>query len=364
MARVFLSAPYMGGNEERYVKEVFESNYIAPLGEFVDRFEQSIKDYCQISNALALNSATAGLHLALRTLGIGDGDVVLASTFTFAASVNPIMYERCEPVFIDSDESWNLSPKLLKQAIIKSPKKPKALILTHLYGQAAKIDEILEICKNDDIKVIEDAAEALGGFYGNKALGTFGDAGVYSFNGNKIITTSGGGMLVSNDEKLVAKARYYSTQAREPLLHYEHLDYGYNYRLSNVLGAIGVGQMEVLKSRVERKRQIFDIYSNLLSDVAEFMPEIPNSYGNRWLTTLLFKEKNSHLKVIEALNKNDIESRPLWKPMHLQPVFKGAKCVVDGTSEEYFSRGICLPSGANMSDELVEKIASIVRSAL
>ena len=260
MARVFLSAPYMGGNEERYVKEVFESNYIAPLGEFVDRFEQSIKDYCQISNALALNSATAGLHLALRTLGIGDGDVVLASTFTFAASVNPIMYERCEPVFIDSDESWNLSPKLLKQAIIKSPKKPKALILTHLYGQAAKIDEILEICKNEDIKVIEDAAEALGGFYDNKALGTFGDAGVYSFNGNKIITTSGGGMLVSNDEKLVAKARYYSTQAREPLLHYEHLDYGYNYRLSNVLGAIGVGQMEVLKSRVERKRQILDIY--------------------------------------------------------------------------------------------------------
>ena len=364
MPRIFLSAPYMGDNEERYVKEVFESNYIAPLGEFVDRFEQSIKDYCQISNALALNSATAGLHLALRTLGIGDGDVVLASTFTFAASVNPIMYERCEPVFIDSDESWNLSPKLLKQAIIKSPKKPKALILTHLYGQAAKIDEILEICKNEDIKVIEDAAEALGGFYDNKALGTFGDAGVYSFNGNKIITTSGGGMLVSNDEKLVAKARYYSTQAREPLLHYEHLDYGYNYRLSNVLGAIGVGQMEVLKSRVERKRQIFDIYSNLLSDVAEFMPEIPNSYGNRWLTTLLFKEKHSHLKVIEALNKNDIESRPLWKPMHLQPVFKGTKCVVDGTSEEYFSRGICLPSGANMSDELVEKIASIVRSAL
>lgn len=364
MARVFLSAPYMGGNEQKYIKEVFDSNYIAPLGEFVDRFEQSIKDYCQIQNALALNSATAGLHLALRSFGIKDGDVVLASTFTFAASVNPIMYERCEPIFIDCDESWNLSPKLLKEAIAKSPKKPKALILTHLYGQASKMNEIVEICQNENIKLIEDAAEALGGFYDKKALGTFGDAGVYSFNGNKIITTSGGGMLVSKDPNFIAKARYYSTQAREPLLHYEHLDYGYNYRLSNVLGAIGVGQMEVLQDRVERKRQIFDIYSNLLKDIAEFMPEIPNSRGNRWLTTLLFKEKNKHLKVIEALNKHDIESRPLWKPMHLQSVFKGAKCIVDGTSEDYFSRGVCLPSGADMSDELVEKVANIVRSAL
>lgn len=364
MARVFLSAPYMGGNEQKYIKEVFDSNYIAPLGEFVDRFENSIKDYCGVPNALALNSATAGLHLALRTLGIKDGDVVLASSFTFAASVNPIMYERCEPVFIDCDESWNLSPNLLKKAIASSSKKPKALILTHLYGQAAKMNEIVEICQNENIKLIEDAAEALGGFYEGKALGTFGDAGVYSFNGNKIITTSGGGMLVSNDANLIAKARYFSTQAREPLLHYEHLDYGYNYRLSNVLGAIGVGQMEVLEARVERKRQIFEIYSNLLGDVAEFMPEIPNSKGNRWLTTLLFKEKGAHLRVIEALNKFDIESRPLWKPMHLQPVFKGVKCVIDGTSEDYFGRGICLPSGADMSDELVEKVASIVRGVL
>ena len=364
MARVFLSAPYMGDNELKYVNEAFKSNYIAPLGEFVDRFENSIKDYTKSPNAVALSSATAGLHLALRVLKIGDGDAVLASSFTFAASVNPIMYERCEPIFIDCDESWNLSPKLLKDAINKSDKKPKALIITHLYGQAAKMDEIVEICAENNIAIIEDAAEALGGFYKGKALGTIGDIGVYSFNGNKIITTGGGGMLVSHDANIANKARYYSTQAREPLLHYEHLDYGYNYRLSNVLGAIGVGQMEVLQDRVERKRQIFDIYSNLLKDIAEFMPEIPNSRGNRWLTTLLFKEKNKHLKVIEALNKHDIESRPLWKPMHLQPVFKGAKCIVDGTSEDYFSRGICLPSGADMSDELVEKVANIVRNAL
>ncbi|AHE94683.1 TPA: UDP-N-acetylbacillosamine transaminase [Campylobacter fetus subsp. venerealis] len=364
MARVFLSPPFMGGNEEKYVKEVFKSNYIAPLGEYVNKFEDSIKNYSGAKSALALNSGTAGLHLALRVIGVKDADVVLASSFTFAASVNPIMYERCIPMFIDCDESWNLSPKLLKEAIKNAPKKPKALIVTHLYGQAAKMNEILEICKNEDIKVIEDAAEALGGFYEDKALGTLGDIGVYSFNGNKIITTSGGGMLISNDENLVAKARYLSTQAREPLLHYEHLDYGYNYRLSNVLGAIGFGQMEVLASRVKRKREIFEIYKNLLEDCCEFMPEVANSRGNRWLTTLLFKEKNAHLKVIEALNKNDIESRPLWKPMHMQPVFKDTLRVVDGTSENYFNRGICLPSGADMSDDMIGKVAGIVRKSL
>ncbi|PPB65880.1 UDP-N-acetylbacillosamine transaminase [Campylobacter hyointestinalis] len=364
MARVFLSPPFMGGNEEKYVKKVFESNYIAPLGEYVNKFEESIKNYTKTKSALALNSATAGLHLSLRVLGIKDGDVVLGSSFTFAASINPIMYERCIPVFIDSDESWNISPELLKSAIKKSPKKPKAVIVTHLYGQAAKMKEILEICKNENIKVIEDAAEALGAFYEDKAVGTLGDIGVYSFNGNKIITTSGGGMLVSNDEKLVEKARYYSTQAREPLIHYEHLDYGYNYRLSNVLGAIGVGQMEVLSKRVERRREIFEIYKNLLGDQCEFMPEVANSKGNRWLTTLLFKEKNRHLKVIEALNENDIESRPLWKPMHMQPMFKDALSIVGGTSEDYFGRGICLPSGSDMSDDCVERVANIVRSVL
>lgn len=364
MARVYLAAPFMGGSELDNIKKAFDSNYIAPLGAFVDGFEKAIKDYSKSPNALALSSGTAALHLALRVLGIKDGDSVLASSFTFAASVNPILYERCEPILIDCDESWNLSPELLKKAIIDAPKKPKALIVTHLYGAAAKMDEICAICDENNIALIEDAAEALGASYKGKALGAFGIFGAYSFNGNKIITCGGGGMLISPDEAKLAKARYYSTQAREPLLHYEHLDYGYNYRLSNILGAIGCGQMEVLADRVRRKREIFELYKKLLGGVGDFMPELENSVSNRWLTTLVFREKNAHLKVIEALNKEDIESRPLWKPMHMQPVFKGAKAVVDGTSEDLFSRGICLPSGADMSDALVEKVANIVKKAL
>lgn len=365
MARVFLSPPNMSGNELEYVKKVFESNYIAPLGEYVDRFEESVKNYTKAKYALALNSGTAALHLALRVLGIKDGDVVLGSSFTFMASLNPIFYERCIPVLIDCDESWNLSPKLLKEAILKSPKKPKALIVTHLYGSAAKMDEILEICAENEILVIEDAAEALGGEYKGKSLGTFGIFGALSFNGNKIITTSGGGMLISYDEKLLKKARYYSTQAREPLVHYEHLDYGYNYRLSNVLGAIGVGQMEGLAKKVERKREIFEKYKQVLKGLnLEFMPEIDDSKSNRWLTTLLFEKENVHLKVIEALSKADIESRPLWKPMHLQPVFSGALSVVNGTSENYFNRGICLPSGSDMSDNTIDRVCEIIKSTI
>lgn len=360
MTRVFLSLPDMGGNELEYVKDVFASNYIAPLGDFVNKFEDSLKKYCGVKNALALNSGTAALHLALRVFDIKDGDVVLASSFTFAASVNPILYERCVPVLVDCDESWNLSPKLLKKAIKNSPKKPKALIITHLYGQAAKMDEIMEICDEENIIVIEDAAEALGGFYKNIALGNIGKVGALSFNGNKIITTGGGGMLISDDEEALQKARYYSTQAREPLLHYEHKDYGYNYRLSNVLGAIGVGQMEVLEKRVNKKREIFSKYHELLNEF-EFMPEIDGSRGNRWLTTLLFHKKDFHLKVIDALSKADIESRPLWKPMHMQPVFKDSLSFVDGTSEDMFSRGICLPSGTTLSDNEICKISDIIK---
>ncbi|NLY03916.1 MAG: aminotransferase DegT [Campylobacter sp.] len=363
MARIFLSPPDMGANELEYVKKVFESNYIAPLGEYVDRFEQSVRIQTKAKYSLALNSGTAALHLALKVLDIKNGDVVLGSSFTFIASLNPIFYERCTPVLIDCDESWNLSPVLLKKAISKSPKKPKALILTHLYGSSAKMSEILEICANENIVLIEDAAEALGAKYKEQSLGTFGKFGAYSFNGNKIITTSGGGMLVSSDEELLKKARYYSTQAREAFVHYEHLDYGYNYRLSNVLGAIGVGQMENLEDKVIKKREIFDKYrSNLKSLNLEFMPEIEYSKSNRWLTTLLFSKKGTHLKVIEALDKADIESRPLWKPMHLQPVFKGAKAVVDGRSEEYFNRGICLPSGTSISDNQIDKVCEIIKS--
>jgi len=363
--KIFLSPPNMGGKEQEYVKKAFESNYIAPLGEFVDKFEASVCAYCGAKAALALNSGTSALHLMLHAAGIKDGDVIMASSFTFMASVNPILYERCEPIFIDCDESWNLSPKLLKKAIKTADKKPKALIVTHLYGQAAKMSEIMEICENENILVFEDAAEALGGFYKGKALGTIAKAGALSFNGNKIITTSGGGMLISDDEEFVRKARFYSTQAREPQLHYEHKDYGYNYRLSNILGAIGCGQMEVLPKRVERKREVFEIYRNLLSNLnVEFMPEIDASKGNRWLTTLVFDKPNLHLKVIDALAKNEIESRPLWKPMHIQPIFKGAKAVIDGTSEDLFSRGICLPSGSDLKDEQIAQICDIIKAAV
>uniref|UniRef100_UPI00261A248B UDP-N-acetylbacillosamine transaminase n=1 Tax=uncultured Campylobacter sp. TaxID=218934 RepID=UPI00261A248B len=353
---------HMSGKEQEYINEVFKSNYIAPLGEYVNKFEASVANYAGAQDALALNSGTSAIHLALRVLGIGAGDVVLASTFTFMASVSPILYQGATPVFVDSDESWNLSPELLKKAIANSPKKPKALVVTHLYGQAAKMKEICEICEQENIAVVEDAAEALGGFYNGKALGTFGRLGAYSFNGNKIITTSGGGMLVGEKE-LVEKARFYSTQAREPFLHYEHKDYGYNYRLSNVLGAIGTAQMEVLEQRVIKKREIFEKYQKELPEL-EFMPEIANSRGNRWLTTALFKEKGAHLRVIDALAKENIESRPLWKPMHMQPVFEGALAFTDGTSEEMFARGICLPSGTAMGDEEFARVVKIVKENL
>ena len=362
MQRIFLSPPHMSGKEQEYINEVFKSNYIAPLGEYVNKFEASVANYAGAPDALALNSGTSAIHLALRVLGIGAGDVVLASTFTFMASVSPILYQGATPVFVDSDESWNLSPELLKKAIANSPKKPKALVVTHLYGQAAKMKEICEICEQENIAVVEDAAEALGGFLNGKALGTFGRLGAYSFNGNKIITTSGGGMLVGEKE-LVEKARFYSTQAREPFLHYEHKDYGYNYRLSNVLGAIGTAQMEVLEQRVIKKREIFEKYKKELPEL-EFMPEIANSRGNRWLTTALFKEKGAHIRVIEALAKENIESRPLWKPMHMQPVFEGALAFTDGTSEEMFARGICLPSGTAMGDEEFARVVKIVKENL
>lgn len=362
MQRIFLSPPHMSGKEQEYINEVFKSNYIAPLGEYVNKFEASVSNYAGAPDALALNSGTSAIHLALRVLGIGAADAVLASTFTFMASVSPILYQGATPIFIDSDESWNLSPELLKKAIANSPKKPKVLVVTHLYGQAAKMKEICEICERENIAVVEDAAEALGGFLNGKALGTFGRLGAYSFNGNKIITTSGGGMLVGEKE-LVEKARFYSTQAREPFLHYEHKDYGYNYRLSNVLGAIGTAQMEVLEQRVIKKREIFEKYKKELAEL-EFMPEIANSRGNRWLTTALFKEKGAHLRVIDALAKENIESRPLWKPMHMQPVFEGALAFTDGTSEEMFARGICLPSGTAMQDEELARVVKIVKENL
>lgn len=379
--RFFLSPPHMGGNELKYIEEVFKSNYIAPLGEFVNRFEESVKDYAQCENALALNSATAALHLALRVAGVEQDDIVLASSFTFIASVAPICYLKAKPVFIDCDETFNIDIDLLKLAIKESEKKPKALILTHLYGNAAKMDEIVQICEKENIILIEDAAEALGSFYKGRALGTFGEFGAYSYNGNKIITTSGGGMLIGKDKQKIERARFYSTQARENCLHYEHLDYGYNYRLSNVLGAIGVAQMEVLEQRVLKKREIYEWYKEFLGDSFVFLDELGNSRSNRWLSTALIdfdkNEMNAYQKCIEIsqkdlilhpkisklitdLQKEQIETRPLWKAMHTQEVFKGAKAYVNGNSEFFFKKGICLPSGTAMSKDNVREISELI----
>jgi len=365
MNRIFLSPPHMSGKEQHYIAEVFESNYIAPLGAFVDQFEALVCNYTHTTHALATNTATAALHLALQVLGVGTGDFVLASSFTFIGSVNAILYQNAYPVFIDSDESWNLSPLLLKKAIVKAPKKPKALIVTHLYGQMAKMDEIMEICRNEGIFVIEDAAESLGATLHGKQSGTFGDMGIYSFNGNKILSTSGGGMLVSNNEGWIAKAKFLATQAKEPCLYYEHKEFGYNYRMSNVLAAIGVAQMEVLRERVHRRREIFNQYREQLGmyEEIEFMPEIPKSNGNRWLTTLTFKYTDP-MKIIEALEDAGIESRLLWKPMHLQPLFKDALSIEDGTSEKLFKHGICLPSGSNLKNNDILRVCDTVIKVL
>jgi UDP-N-acetylbacillosamine transaminase len=364
--RIFLSAPHMSGNELKYIEKVFESNYIAPLGVYVNKFEESIKEYTKAKNALAVTSGTAAIHLALRVLGVGKDDDVLASTFTFIGSVNAILYQGANPIFIDSDEeSWNLSPKLLNKYLCECTKKPKALVVTHLYGQCANIEKIADICNLHGVYLIEDAAESLGATYKGKHTGTFGDFGIYSFNGNKILTTSGGGMLVSSNKEWIEKAKFYSTQAKEPFIHYEHLEYGYNYRMSNVLAAIGVGQMEVIEDRVLKKREIYEWYKEFLADVQEisFMPELENSRGNRWLTAMTFKNTDYN-KIMKALEEINVESRPLWKPMHIQPLFKDAKSFVDGTSEYLYNHGLCVASSTTMVKEDVKKICIMIKQNL
>ena len=361
--RLFLSPPHMGPNERRYVDEVFESNYIAPLGTFIDRFEKSICDFTDTKAAAAVSSGTAAIHLALRLAGIKEGDKVLASTFTFIGSVAPILYQKAEPIFVDSDESWNADPKLVEEAIKKE--RPKAFVLTHLYGQSAKMDEIAQICKHYGVTLIEDAAESLGATLHGRLTGTYGRFGIYSFNGNKIITTSGGGMLVSDDETAIAHAKKLATQAKEPEIWYEHQELGYNYRMSNVLAAIGVGQMEVLPKRIEKKRKLFEWYQEALGDIAEidWMPEIPGSCGTRWLTTITLK-RTDPMKIIQSLEANNIESRPLWKPMHLQPLFEGVKIYGGKMSERLFKSGICLPSGTQMLQDDVERVTSIIKECV
>ena len=359
--RIYLSPPHMSGYEQQMVNDVFESNWIAPLGPHVDAFEKEMAEYVGTAGALALSSGTAAIHLALRLLGAEQGDIVFCSTLTFIASVNPVLYQGAEPVFIDSEpDSWNMSPLALSKAFLAAERNgrlPKAVIIVNLYGQSADMIPLLEICNHYRVPVIEDAAESLGATYRNKASGTWGKFGTYSFNGNKIITTSGGGMLVSDDIEALNKARFWATQARDPAPWYQHSEMGYNYRMSNVLAAIGRGQLQVLEDRVRIRRGIFERYQKNLSKIngVGFMPEAPYGRHNRWLSVMTVDSQKCGLtptQIIAELESQNIESRPVWKPMHLQPLFDSCPYITHGNksiADQLFETGICLPSGSSLS---------------
>ncbi|WJH32319.1 aminotransferase class I/II-fold pyridoxal phosphate-dependent enzyme [Paenibacillus sp. CC-CFT747] len=360
--KIYLSSPHMSGKERDYVTEAFDSNWIAPLGPHVDAFEKELAAFVDVEAAAAVSSGTAALHLALRLLGVTKGDRVFCSTLTFVASANPILYQGAEPVFLDSEPgTWNLSPSALERALQdakRSGRLPKAVIVVNLYGQSARMDEIVALCRSYGVPLVEDAAESLGSEYRGKASGTFGTFGIYSFNGNKIITTSGGGMLVSNDAEAMGKARFLATQARDPAPHYQHSETGYNYRMSNVLAGIGRAQLEVLPDRVNARRAVFERYRRELASVPgiRFMPELEGTRSNRWLTALTLEEEaeGTVQDLLGMMAEENIEARPVWKPLHLQPVFRGARYYThtekENVAERLFERGICLPSGSNMSE--------------
>lgn len=367
--RIYLSPPHMSGEEMKYIQEAFDTNWIAPLGANVDGFEKDIAEYIGISYATALTTCTAAIHLALKYLGVGHGDIVFCSSFTFAGTCNPITYLGATPVFIDCDENtWNLSPAALKKAYEKYP-NPKAIIVVNLYGQCADFDEIREITSKNNTPIIEDAAESLGATYKGKQSGTLGDIAVFSFNGNKIITTSGGGMLVSEDKAVIEKVKFWATQARDPAPHYEHTEIGNNYRLSNVLAGIGRGQMTMLDQKIAKKHHIYNYYKKAFEGIKdiELMPLADFGKSNCWLTAITLKEGSAvkPLDIIHALEKDKIESRPLWKPMHLQPVF--SHCDFFATydtkvvCEDLFKRGLCLPSDTQMTDEDLDRVISTVK---
>ncbi|WP_305793597.1 DegT/DnrJ/EryC1/StrS aminotransferase family protein [Jeotgalicoccus sp. S0W5] len=374
-SRILLSSPHMGGAEQKYVQEAFDTNWIAPLGNNVNQFENQVKEFTGSKSACALSSGTAGIHIALDILGVGQGDIVFCSSLTFIASANPIVYLGAKPVFIDSDlESWNMSPVALERAFRAYEAKgnlPKAVVVVNLYGQSARMDKILEICNRYNVPVIEDAAESLGAKYKGKMSGTFGKFGVYSFNGNKIITTSGGGMIISDDEEKIQKALKKATQSRDQAIHYQHSEVGYNYRLSNISAGIGRGQMEVLDQRIDEKREIFNRYSDALKDIngIEMMPEMEDTYHNRWLSTMTVDPEMlgvTALEIVEYLGENNIEARPVWKPMHMQPVFEDCEYFSEETdnSKYLYENGICLPSDTKMTEEqqkfVIEKIKEVL----
>lgn len=375
--RILLSSPHMSGKEQHYINQAFETNWIAPLGPNVDAFEREIADYVKMTDAAATSSGTAAIHLALELLGIGKGDIVFCSSLTFIASANPVLYTGATAVFIDSEETtWNMSPVALEKALRDAKEKgrlPKAIIIVNLYGQVAMMDELMKLSEEYGVPVVEDAAESLGALYKEQPSGSFGKFGVFSFNGNKIITTSGGGMLVSNDVEALKKSRFLATQARDPAIHYQHSVVGYNYRLSNILAGVGRAQLQVLDERVNARRAIFDRYVEALSgiDGLNFMPELKDTYGNRWLTTLTLNPQQVKIlpyELIEELGKENIEARPVWKPLHLQPLFKGCVFYAHGAddvvSERLFETGICLPSGSNMSVEQQERVIQKIKQVL
>ncbi|MGB2475670.1 MAG: aminotransferase class I/II-fold pyridoxal phosphate-dependent enzyme [Flavobacteriaceae bacterium] len=366
--KIWLSSPHMGDRELKNVQEAFATNWISPAGPFLAVFEEKLANYCSTKAAVAISSGTAGIHLALRLLDIKPGDTILCQSFTFVGSCNPILYEKATPVFVDSEpDTWNICPQALEEAIIaleQQDQKPKAIIVVHLYGMPAKMKEINSLSIKYNIPIIEDAAEALGSSIDGKACGAFGALGILSFNGNKIITTSGGGALLSNNPDWIDKARFLATQAKDTAPHYEHSQQGYNYRLSNVAAAIGVGQLEVLEQRIAARRENYAFYRQLLDQVEgiTFLDEPQGYKSNRWLSCILIdpsKTKGISRETLRlALEKHNIESRPLWKPMHRQPLFKDAPFYGNGISDRLFDRGLCLPSGSNLTTEQKERIAS------
>ena len=373
MAHIYLASPHMSeeGYEQQYVKEAFDTNWIAPLGKNVNEFEKEMAAYVGAKDAAALSAGSAALHLALKAAGVKAGDIVFCQDLTFSATANPIAYEKAIPVFIDSDyETWNMSPEALERAFEKYP-DVKAVMPVHLYGLPANMDRIMEICKKHGVPVIEDAAESLGTLYHGQYTGTFGDYGAFSFNGNKIITTSGGGMLVCNlpeeqAKERIAKVRFWATQAREKARHYEHKEIGYNYRMSNIVAGIGRGQMKVLDQRIKQKRHIFAYYQEHLGDLEglSFMPLHENERANCWLSVIQLAPdcKVRPLDVMVALEQGDIESRPVWKPMHMQPVFADCDYIDNGkVGESLFENGVCLPSDTKMTDEDLKRICTIIR---
>ena len=375
--RILLSVPHMSGNEMKYINEAFESNWITPLGPNIDAFEKDIAKYVGVKEAVAVSSGTAAIHLALILLNVNKGDTVFCSSLTFVGSVNPILYQGAEPVLIDSEpETWNMSPVALEKALKESVqlnKLPKAVLIVNLFGQSAKMDELVSICNKYDVPIVEDAAESLGSLYKGKASGTFGEFGIYSFNGNKIITTSGGGVLVSNNTEAIAKARFLSTQAKDPAPFYQHSERGYNYRLSNISAGIGRAQLEVLESRINARRAIFSRYEQELksNSCISFMPELENTFSNRWLTVMTINNDVSSVTVSDLLTfleEENIEARYVWKPMHLQPLFQNCKYYAhnenENISEKLFQSGVCLPSSSNMTIEDQMRVIQCLESKL